>query len=263
MFPSVLPILLVLSSVHTVDALAVNTSSVLSVSVNPVLSTNITAADPAGACDNLHTCRSLYSIIQTCLATIFACVWVAVHRNVPAPKIETVRNSNPIIKAAQWLLSTILDQKQSVIVFTVTLLAPEWVLAWAVRQRLRARTIAKELEEARVEATEHWKASLPEPVDGTSAEIIEDRVGSTGVSGRGSSENLIEKRSSAMDNHSHPAPAEDRGACTSDDDIVCSASLIFLSTGTRAMSVAKLGLLDDGLQCNSKYSVRRGKGLIY
>ncbi|KAF7972357.1 hypothetical protein HWV62_18140 [Athelia sp. TMB] len=223
MFPSAPPIILVFSCVHAAYALAVNTSSVLSVSVNTALSTDVTADDPASTCDNLHTCRSLYSIIQTCLATIFACVWVAVHRNIPAPKIETVRRSNPIIKAARWLWSTILDQRQSVIVFTVTLLAPEWVLAWAVRQRLRARTIAKELEEARVEAMEDWKASHSELVNGTSAVAVEDRVGSTGVSGRGSSENLIEKRSSVVDNHSRPAPTEERGALT------------------RAMSVAKLG----------------------
>ncbi|KAI0057751.1 hypothetical protein BV25DRAFT_1830826 [Artomyces pyxidatus] len=39
----------------------------------------------------------------------------------------------------------------------VTLLAPEWVLAWAVRQFMRARSLGVELEAARADARWAWE----------------------------------------------------------------------------------------------------------
>ena len=35
------------------------------------------------ACDDIHSCRTLLSIIYGCLATIFACTWVSYHPDVP------------------------------------------------------------------------------------------------------------------------------------------------------------------------------------
>ncbi|KAF7981936.1 hypothetical protein HWV62_30713 [Athelia sp. TMB] len=147
------------------------------------------------------TCRSLYSIVQTCAATIFACVWVAVHRNIPAPKTKVKYSSNRARKAAQWLWSKICDQRQSVIVFLVTLLAPEWILAWAAQQALRARELATELEDARMEAKKRWEESHPEFAKEPGAEEAKDEENrSTGVSLRSSSEDellLIEKRAAS------------------------------------------------------------------
>ncbi|KAF7974176.1 hypothetical protein HWV62_13309 [Athelia sp. TMB] len=186
--------LLVLQSIQSARSLAVNASSLLKAPVSAAV--NITTTNSIEACDDIHTCRTLYSIVQTCLATIFACVWVAVHRNIPAPKIRTVHSTNPVIRAVQWLWGKILDQRQSAIVFTVTLLAPEWVLAWAIRQAIRARQLAGELEAARAHALKRWTESHPE----WTAESRGDR--STGVSLRGSSEDespLIEKRSASND----------------------------------------------------------------
>ena len=59
--------------------------------------------------------------------TIFSCTWVAVHPNVPCPK-----KRNPIISFAGHRLP----------LFICALLVPEYVLAWAIRQFLRAREIA-------------------------------------------------------------------------------------------------------------------------
>ena len=59
--------------------------------------------------------------------TIFSCTWVAVHPNVPCPK-----KRNPIISFAGHRLP----------LFICALLVPEYVLAWAIRQFLRARQIA-------------------------------------------------------------------------------------------------------------------------
>ncbi|KZP11775.1 hypothetical protein FIBSPDRAFT_712944, partial [Athelia psychrophila] len=76
--------------------------------------------------------RTMVGIVTSCLATIFACIWVAVHPNMPGPK-------------QSWMSRQIRSLKLVV----VTLLVPEWVLAWAVRQYLQARRYGKKLEAAR------------------------------------------------------------------------------------------------------------------
>ena len=176
MLPSVLPLFLVFLRIQPASSLAVNASSLLNASIISSLSAavNITAISSTGTCDDIHTCRTLYSIVQTCLATIFACVWVAVHRNIPGPKARTIRSSNPVISTAQWLWAKILDQRQSVIVFTVTLLVPEWVLAWAIRQAIQAWGLARELEEARIQATALWTESHPEHATERDAVMVEE-----------------------------------------------------------------------------------------
>ncbi|KAI0057750.1 hypothetical protein BV25DRAFT_1830821 [Artomyces pyxidatus] len=96
------------------------------------------AASPR--CTDIDNCRTVYGIVWSSFATIFACVWTAVHRNVPGP--------------SQTRLMRILDMAKIVV---VTLLAPEWVLAWAVRQFLRARKLGIELEAVRADASRAWK----------------------------------------------------------------------------------------------------------
>lgn len=90
-------------------------------------------AEQSNACSDINNCRTLAGIVTSCLGTIFACVWVAVHKNMPGPE-------------QSWISVQI----ESLKVVVMTLLVPEWVLAWAVRQFLRAREIAKELEEVRL-----------------------------------------------------------------------------------------------------------------
>ena len=71
--------------------------------------------------------------------TIFSCTWVAVHPNIPCPK-EREANSwiercilNPLLSFAEHRLP----------LFICALLVPEYILAWAIRQFLRARRIAE------------------------------------------------------------------------------------------------------------------------
>ncbi|KZP03661.1 hypothetical protein FIBSPDRAFT_844729 [Athelia psychrophila] len=111
------------------------------VTSNPASSTldnSFSFASPESApntCNELDRCRSLVGIVTSCLATIFACIWVAVHPNMPGPK-------------QGWMSR----QFESFKLVVVTLLVPEWVLAWAVRQFLQAREYAKILEAARLKA---------------------------------------------------------------------------------------------------------------
>ncbi|KAI0069304.1 hypothetical protein BV25DRAFT_1818295 [Artomyces pyxidatus] len=107
-----------------------------------------TTSNSSKACDSLHSCRTLYDIVWGSLVTIFACVWTAVHRNVPGPP----RDNEPRLRQAVVRLLEVGK------IVGVTLLAPEWVLAWAVRQFLNARVLGQKLEEARAEASAAWEA---------------------------------------------------------------------------------------------------------
>ncbi|KAI0057736.1 hypothetical protein BV25DRAFT_1919919 [Artomyces pyxidatus] len=96
--------------------------------------------DAATACDSIHGCRTLDNIIWSSVVTIFACVWTAVHRNIQGPSTGRITRILDLIR-----------------VVVVTLLVPEWVLAWAVRQWLNARTLGKDLERARGKAQRSWR----------------------------------------------------------------------------------------------------------
>lgn len=106
----------------------------------------VSPSDASPACIYLANCRTLLSIVQSCLLTIFACVWVAVHRNIPGPR-------------QKWIVVYL----ECVKVVILTLLVPEWILAWAVRQYLRARKLAKELEAARCDAKHNWEKKHKKP----------------------------------------------------------------------------------------------------
>ncbi|KAI0059877.1 hypothetical protein BV25DRAFT_1918235 [Artomyces pyxidatus] len=90
-------------------------------------------------CTDIAICRTRYTIVWSSLLTIFACVWTAIHRNVPQP--ERADESQFWRSVGQaWEATKIV---------VVTVLVPEWVLAWAFRQQLNAWQVRKELEWAR------------------------------------------------------------------------------------------------------------------
>ncbi|KAJ7038371.1 hypothetical protein C8F04DRAFT_359737 [Mycena alexandri] len=81
------------------------------------------------ACNDINDSRTLFDIIWGCLATVFACTWVAVHQNVPPPDLG-------------WLSLQL--RKLKMMLFTV--IAPELVVCLAARQFFDARYIAKEFD---------------------------------------------------------------------------------------------------------------------
>ena len=90
-------------------------------------------------CNDLAHCRTVWNIVWSCLVTIFSCTLVAVHPNVPCPKKQ---EENGWIKRCIWnsLLSFF---RHRLPLFICALLVLEYMLAWAIRQFLRARQIAK------------------------------------------------------------------------------------------------------------------------
>lgn len=91
-------------------------------------------------CNDLHRCRTIWNIIWSSLATTFSCIWVSVHPNVPHPYIP---HPNPPPGIANFLLHRAKFIAHRVKLMVVTLLVPEVVIIWALRQWLAARRIAK------------------------------------------------------------------------------------------------------------------------
>jgi hypothetical protein len=63
--------------------------------------------------------------VWSCLVTILLCTWVSVHPNIPGPDEE-------------WPKITL----RRVGIMLAALIAPELVIAWAMRQRLLAHELA-------------------------------------------------------------------------------------------------------------------------
>ena len=96
----------------------------------------------SNSCANVTHSQTIWNIIWSCLATIFSCMWVAVHLNMPCPKQREVKNhfqrwiQNPLLSFAEHHLP----------LFVCALLVPEYILAWAVQQYLTAWKIARDNE---------------------------------------------------------------------------------------------------------------------
>jgi hypothetical protein len=107
----------------------------------------IDESSPPSSCKDYDNCRSLLSIIWSCITTIFLCTWVAVHPNVPEPVHPNVLEPVDAKEMSFWRkrarqLSRFIRNK--VVMFICALLVPEYILAWAIRQFLVASRIAKE-----------------------------------------------------------------------------------------------------------------------
>ena len=85
----------------------------------------------SAACSDLGHCRTLWNIIWSCLATIFACTWLAIHPNIAAPDEGFTRVN---LRRAK--------------IMVVGSLAPELIILWAMRQWLVAHLLAKKYESA-------------------------------------------------------------------------------------------------------------------
>ncbi|KAF8204237.1 hypothetical protein K438DRAFT_1580060 [Mycena galopus ATCC 62051] len=77
-------------------------------------------------CNDLHQCRTLWNIIWSCLATIFACIWVSLHMDI----IPCTPPDSPLLRKLRVAVAAII--------------APEMVIYWATIQHIAARRITKD-----------------------------------------------------------------------------------------------------------------------
>ena len=111
----------------------------LSIRASPIPPITSPSLQSNSCTDPTHS-RTIWNIIWSCLATIFSCTWVAVHPNMPCPKKREAKNC-----FQRWIRNPLLSfAKHRLPLFMCALLVPEYVLAWAIRQYLEARRIARD-----------------------------------------------------------------------------------------------------------------------
>ncbi|TFK59411.1 hypothetical protein BDN72DRAFT_865170 [Pluteus cervinus] len=93
-----------------------------------------------GPCDCGPQDRSLVDIVRSCVLTIFACVYTALHPNIPDPEAKLWQKICARLKMSFYML-----------------IAPEAVIWWAMRQWYGARQIAREVNEFKPELK--WKTT--------------------------------------------------------------------------------------------------------
>ncbi|KAG1725374.1 hypothetical protein EDB19DRAFT_1833797 [Suillus lakei] len=82
----------------------------------------------------------MWSIVSSCMLTLFACVYSAIHPNSPGPKDSRFR---------------ILVQRLGIMI--TALLAPELIVTWAMRQWLSAREITRQFETSYSNDLQPWR----------------------------------------------------------------------------------------------------------
>jgi hypothetical protein len=82
--------------------------------------------------DSLSSCssRTSWDIIWSCAATLFACIWTAIHPNIPG-----VNESQAAITFRRLFI------------MVVALIAPELIITWATRQFFSACKAAKDFND--------------------------------------------------------------------------------------------------------------------
>jgi hypothetical protein len=89
----------------------------------PIIPEGATPKDSGISCQQF---RTLPSIVYSCLLTMFACTWTAVHPNLPDPDDSKRR---------------VFGRRMKIVL--VALLAPEYILFWALTQRKAAKELVK------------------------------------------------------------------------------------------------------------------------
>lgn len=92
--------------------------------------------------------RTKTNIVWSCLVTIFSCTWVSVHPNIPEPDVGCIMN---FLYHARLMM--------------LTLIAPELVIMWAMRQWINARRLGKKYKstfafENKFGITQHFATRL-------------------------------------------------------------------------------------------------------
>ncbi|KAF8309335.1 hypothetical protein DL93DRAFT_2063064 [Clavulina sp. PMI_390] len=86
----------------------------------------------------LNNCRTLWDILQNCFGTVFVCIWAAIHPNMPQPRPPRKQWSS------SWFIDACWDLADPLVIAFCALLMPEYILLWAMVQRLRAASLVRE-----------------------------------------------------------------------------------------------------------------------
>ncbi|KAJ7059206.1 hypothetical protein C8F01DRAFT_1059245 [Mycena amicta] len=102
------------------------------------------ASPDSDVCDNINNCRRLFDIVWGCLATVFACIWVSIHPNIPPPPPPALPKGASLWRQAKWrLIDSQGPLRSRLKLMLVGLLAPELIAGFAARQLIMAWEISK------------------------------------------------------------------------------------------------------------------------
>ena len=118
--------LLVLILVHLFHAFQTHAVPLTTLLASAESGINATTVLNTSACICPADHRSIWDIIWSCLATIFACSWVSVHPNIPS------------LNESRW---RIFLRRLELMFWAVV--GPEMIITWAFRQWLSARRLEK------------------------------------------------------------------------------------------------------------------------
>ncbi|THU96291.1 hypothetical protein K435DRAFT_893053, partial [Dendrothele bispora CBS 962.96] len=110
-------------------------------STNESLPSPEASLEALNSCSDIHSCRTVEDILYSCLAVVFACTWVAIHPNIPR-HFDVFKRDSPEV-ADSFTISGARVFSQDIITMVSSLLAPELIILWALRQWFAARKIAK------------------------------------------------------------------------------------------------------------------------
>jgi len=109
------------------------------------------------SCDDLNDCRTRKDIIISCLSTIVLCTWVTLHPNITIS--PDTRRMGWIERSVRHPLRRLMKR---VPLLLCALIAPEYILAYAIRQYLQAGEIQRKLQHASQTNTENKSAPVRE-----------------------------------------------------------------------------------------------------
>ncbi|KAG1778930.1 hypothetical protein EV702DRAFT_145017 [Suillus placidus] len=112
--------------------------------------TSTTTTDSAEA-PSFRT-RTIWAIISSCVLTLFACIYSAIHPNIPSPKDSPLR---------------ILRRQLGIMI--MALIAPELIVTWAMRQWISARRVTRQFKDSR------YPSVRPESEDHRSIEATAEK----------------------------------------------------------------------------------------
>ncbi|KAF7329647.1 hypothetical protein MKEN_00227700 [Mycena kentingensis (nom. inval.)] len=95
-------------------------------------------------CDPDHSCRNIGDIIRTCLSIVFLCTYVAIHPNVPPSRRGRKERSLLSRDIGAAIKQRVEDLRPQLVLFLFALVAPEIIIAFALRQFLCARELVVE-----------------------------------------------------------------------------------------------------------------------
>lgn len=102
--------------------------------------TTLDSPTPQSSCLNTDGCRTLAEVVSPAVTALIAAIYLCIHQNVPRPD------------GSHWYWNTL----RSALLAGITLVFPEWMCAWAVRNYIIARRLLPRIEAARSYVMDKW-----------------------------------------------------------------------------------------------------------